>query len=500
MRRNCGSRARRTTPSASSGWSKRASARSPGGRAPLDDGDEADALDAGRAARGGARRDGAASAAGLERRARRRAGAPRRRRRARPTAATGRRRDGARPSRRRSGQTRNEAPPPAEARDATNDDGRLATFSARLGDLAAATDATFRDLAAWRAVLDLADALSLAEREAARGELAALLAERLPEPARDAPRLDADLLALVDRLDQDFDLARVANDAKRLPEGPRRARLADWLAACAAERAMAKRRAGGRAAYRLADGLPLIPPEDRQPALARADLIAIYEAQARGEKLDLRRAWRGAWTAALFPGVISAARDAPLLALAALGLEAAAFVFAVAAGAHIFEAGADAIGRVETAAALAILVAARLAAMSLWPFFAVRRAAARVRRADRAGYSTPAGRRPILSRRLGAHPFFGVLAVLAGFVDLTTASARSASSSPPSTLPNERASPIYLTGILCMKYNRLDLFRTICYQPLIADKFVSDATWIAARRVAPADFGRSLVRRRGTFV
>ncbi len=100
-------------------------------------------------------------------------------------------------------------------------------------------------------MLDLADALSLAEREAARGELAALLAERLPEPARDAPRLDADLLALVDRLDQDFDLARVANDAKRLPEGPRRARLADWLAACASERAMAKRRAGGRAAYRL---------------------------------------------------------------------------------------------------------------------------------------------------------------------------------------------------------------------------------------------------------
>jgi hypothetical protein len=319
------------------------------------------------------------------------------------------------------GPERAEAPPPDAARGATTDDGgALAALRARLRDLAAAPDATFRDLAAWRAALDLADALSLAEREAARGELAALLAERLPEPGRDAPRLDADLLALVDRLDQDFDLARVANDAKRLPEGPRRARLADWIAACAAERAMAKRRAGGRAAYRLADGLPLIPPEDRQPALARADLIAIYEAQARGEKLDLLRAWRGAWTAALFPGVISAARDAPLLALAALGLEAGAFVFVVAAGARVSEAGADRIGRFEIAAALAILLAARLAAMTLWPFFAVRRAAARVRRADRAGYSTPAGRRPILSRRLGAHPFFGVLAVLAGFVDLTT--------------------------------------------------------------------------------
>ena len=188
---------------------------------------------------------------------------------------------------------RDEAPPPAKARDATSDDNRLATLSARLGDLAAAPDATFRDLAAWRAVLDLADELSLAEREAARGELAALLAERLPEPARDAPRLDSDLLALVDRLDQDFDLARVANDAKRLPEGPRRARLADWLAACASERVMAKRRAGGRFAYRLPTGLPLIPPEDRQPALARVDLIAIYEAQARGEKFKLRLALAG---------------------------------------------------------------------------------------------------------------------------------------------------------------------------------------------------------------
>jgi len=315
--------------------------------------------------------------------------------------------------------TRNETPPPAKPRDATSDDSRLATFSARLGDLAAATDARFRDLAAWRAVLDLADALSLAEREAARGELAALLAERLPEPAREAPRPDPELIALVDRLDQEFDLARVANDAKRLPELSRRARLADWLAACASERAIANRRAGGPTAYRLANGLPLIPPEDRQPALARADLIAIYEARARGQKLNLRLAWRGAWMAALFPGVVAVARDAPLLALVALGLETIGFVIAVAAGSQFSEAGADALGRVETAGALSILVAARLVVMSAWPFFAVRRAAARVRRADRGGYSTSAGRRPILSRRLNAHPFFGLLTILFGFVDLT---------------------------------------------------------------------------------
>jgi hypothetical protein len=316
------------------------------------------------------------------------------------------------------GPERNETPPPAKAREAAGDEGLLATFGTRLAERAAATDASFRDLAAWRTVLDLADALSLAEREAARGELAALLAERLPEPARDAQRLDSDLIALVDRLDQDFDLVRVANDAKRLPEGPRRALLADWLAACAAERAMAKRRAGGRRAYRLPTGLPLIPPADRQPALGRVDLITIYEAEARGQKLNLRLAWRGAWTAVFFPSAVGAARDAPLLGLAALGLEVCAFVVALAAGDHFSEAGADAVGRAEAAAALAIVVGARLAAISLWPIFAVRRASARVRRADRAGYSTAAGRRPILSRRLNAHPFFGVLAVLAASVDL----------------------------------------------------------------------------------
>ena len=310
------------------------------------------------------------------------------------------------------------SPPPPKASDTTSDDNCLATLKARLADLAIAPDSTFRDLAAWRAVFDLADELSLAGREAARGELASLLAERLPEPARDAPRLDADLLALIERLDQDFDLARVANDAKRLPEGPRRARLADWLAACAAERAMAKRRAGGRAAYRLPSGLPLIPPDDRLPALARADLIAIYEARVSGRKLDLLRAWRSAWAAALLPGLISAARDAPLLALAALSLEATAFIVAFAAASQFSESGANALGRFEAAVALAILIVARLVVLSLWPFFAMRRASARVRRADRAGYSTPAGRRPILSRQLNAHPFFGVLAVLAMFVDL----------------------------------------------------------------------------------
>jgi len=314
------------------------------------------------------------------------------------------------------GPERNEASPP-DARAAPEADTPFAAFRARLAERAGAADETFDDLGEWRAVLDLADALSLAERETARGELAALLCDRLPEPPRDAPRLDADLLALVDRLDQDFDLTRVANDAKRLPEGPRRARLADWLSACAAERERSRRLAHGPAAYRLPSGLPLVPQEDRQAAFGRADLTAIYEAWARGGGLNVRLALEGAWTAIALPGAVALARDAPRLALIALGLEAAGFVVGVASVEHFSATSADAIGRSEAAAALAIVIAARAATIALWPRFAVRRAAARVARADRAGLSTVAGRRPILARRFGESPFFALAALLAGFFD-----------------------------------------------------------------------------------
>ena len=317
------------------------------------------------------------------------------------------------------GAERDPPPPPALPHLTLRDDEPLAAFRARLAERAATPDERFFDLAAWRAVLELADALSLVERVAARGELAALLAERLPEPPRDAPRLDAEVLALVDQLDQAFDLARVANDAKRLPEGPNRARLADWLAACAAERAMSKRRAGG-AGYRLPSGLPLIPPDDRQSAFGRVDLMSIYESWARGGRLDLSLAWRGAWAAIALPGAVATARDAPLLALMALGLEAGAFAFSVAAAGHFSAAGADAIGRIYATIALAILAAARVATIVLWPRFAVRRAAKRVRRADRAGFSTLAGRRPILALRFSANPFYALAAFLAGLFDATT--------------------------------------------------------------------------------
>ena len=58
--------------------------------------------------------------------------------------------------------------------------------------------------------------------------------------------------------------------------------------------------------------------------------------------------------------------------------------------------------------------------MSLWPRFAVTRAAARVRRADLSGLSTPIGRRPTLSRRFTGHAFYALAAFLAGAVDVIT--------------------------------------------------------------------------------
>ena len=310
------------------------------------------------------------------------------------------------------------APPPQRALGGGDDHDALTAFRARLAVLAGQPDPLFRDLAAWREILDLADLLSLSERESARNELAAKLVERLPDAPPGVLRHDAGLIALVDRLDRDFDLVRVANDVKRLGEGPQRTRLADWLNACAAERALARRRAGGPAAHRLPSGLPLIPPEDRWTALARSDLVAIYEALARGGPMNWPLAWRGALLAVVLPGAVAAARDAARLSLLALALEIGALGLAIASASHVAAGGADAVGRIENLAALAVLIAARVAVMSLWPRFAIRRAAARVRRADRAGLATPAGRRLTLSRRLSARAFSALAAFLAGFVDL----------------------------------------------------------------------------------
>ncbi len=322
------------------------------------------------------------------------------------------------------------APPPApEKVNATPPDralgrhsyhGVLASFRADLARLAREPEATFRDLAAWRDILALADLLSLAERESARAELAAVLIERLPDVSPNAPSFGVGLVAVIERLDRDFDLARVANDVKRFGDGPQRTRLADWLNGCAAERTLARRREGGRAAYRLPSGLPLIPPGDRLPALGRPDLIAIYEGWTRNEKTNWGLAWRGAGWALLLPGALAAARDAAWLSLIALVVEIGAFALAIFASSHFVDGGADAISRIETLAAVAILIGVRVTVMSLWPRFALARAAARVRRADLSGLSTQVGRRPTLARRFTGHAFYALASFLAGVVDVIT--------------------------------------------------------------------------------
>ena len=312
------------------------------------------------------------------------------------------------------------ATPPDRALGSHSYHGVLASFRASLARLAHQPEAVFRDLAAWQDIFALADLLSLAERESARAELAAMLIERLPDVSPNAPSFGVGLVAVIERLDRDFDLARVANDVKRFGDGPQRTRLADWLNGCAAERTLRARREGGRPAYRLPSGLPLIPPGDRLAALGRSDLIAIYDGWTRGEPTNWGLAWRGAGWALLLPGGLAAARDAARLTLIAAVLEIAAFALTIVSASHFSRDGADAIGRIENAAAVAILVLARIAVISLWPRFAVARAAARVWRADLSGLSTPVGRRPTLSRRFSGRAFFALAAFLAGAVDVIT--------------------------------------------------------------------------------
>ncbi|THD47634.1 MAG: hypothetical protein E7774_04335 [Bradyrhizobium sp.] len=310
------------------------------------------------------------------------------------------------------------APPPIPPSDGDEHDGALKAFRLRLGILTHLPELDFRDLDRWRPILDLADRMSLAERESARSELARALAERLPDVPLGAPRFDASLIAVVSRLDQNFDLMRVANDVKRIGDGPQRARLADWLNGCAMEQALARRRDGGPAAYRLPSGARLIPPEDRRAALGRNELIAIYESWTRGDRADWREIWRGSVAALLLPSAFALARDAARLALLILAVEIGAFALALASSPHIDNDGADLVGQMEATIAAAMLIGLRVAAMGLWPHFAIARAAARVRRADLAGLSTPAGRSHPLSRRFSSRAFYALATLLAGAVDL----------------------------------------------------------------------------------
>ena len=64
--------------------------------------------------------------------------------------------------------------------------------------LAAEPDATFRDLASWEAILGAGDRLGLVARDRLRGDLVALLADRLPAMPADGALPDARLLKLAD--------------------------------------------------------------------------------------------------------------------------------------------------------------------------------------------------------------------------------------------------------------------------------------------------------------
>jgi hypothetical protein len=298
----------------------------------------------------------------------------------------------------------------------------LAALRARLRALAAEPDATFRDLGSWETILSAGDRLGLLARDRLRGDLVALLADRLPALPADATPPDAGLLKLAGRLDQELDLARALTGPRRAGDELRFARLADWLNAFAAERAVARRRERGEAAYRLDNGAPLIPPEDRSAALARRDLMAIYEEVAARGRSRWRAGWGGAWAAALAPASVAALLDAPLLSLLAIAVEIAGVAVASNAlnwtATPLASAAGLRLAWIRAAAGLAILAAARLMAMSLWPSFAIRRAAKRTRRADRAGLFTPAARKPILSRRFSTTPFFTLAMLLATWADL----------------------------------------------------------------------------------
>jgi hypothetical protein len=63
-------------------------------------------------------------------------------------------------------------------------------------------------------------------------------------------------------------------------------------------------------------------------------------------------------------------------------------------------------------------IAVCLAAIFLWPRFAIQSAVRRVRRADLAGLALPAARKPVLSRRFGDRWWVRQLVIVGGLMDL----------------------------------------------------------------------------------
>jgi hypothetical protein len=307
------------------------------------------------------------------------------------------------------------APPGASAPD------EVAALRARWLALSREGDEVFWRLEAWEEILRRAGALAILERETVRRELVALFAGRLPPLADSKGYPRPEILAVLGRLAEEFDLTRPPAGSKRLSE-PNLAALADWLNAVAATREVARRRALGKAAYRSESGIPLIPQEDRAVVLGTKELIDDYDHLWRLHRRRWRPIGRIAWRAVLVPCSVCANLDAPRLAGLVLALDLATFVLAGAAlraletdgpfGSHPWRFGA------EAGLPVAAFLAARLAAIFLWPRFSIQAAVRRVRDADLAGLALPAARKAILSRRFGDRWWMRPLAIFGGLMDL----------------------------------------------------------------------------------
>ena len=308
-----------------------------------------------------------------------------------------------------------EPAPPGAALDA------VAALRARWLALNLEGDVVFWSLAAWEEILRRAGALVILERETVRRELVALFAARLPPLAQSKGHPRPEILAVLGRLEEEFDLTRPPAGSKR-PNALNLSGLADWLNAVATTREVARRRALGSAAYRSESGIPLIPQEDRGVVLGTRELIEDYDFLWRRHRRRCCPVGRIAWRATIVPSVVSANLDAPRLAGLVLALDFATFVLAgVVLRAldldrpfwdHPWRHGA------EGALPIAVFLAARLAAILLWPRFAIQSAVRRVRRADLAGLALPAARKPVLSRRFGDRWWVRPLIIFGGLMDL----------------------------------------------------------------------------------
>ncbi len=296
----------------------------------------------------------------------------------------------------------------------------LAALQARWLALSRDGDDVFWALPAWENILRRAGSLPLLEREIVRRDLVALFAARLPPLANSKGQPRAEILAVLGRLEEEFDLMRPATGSKRL--APQNASLADWLNAASRTREVERRRALGRAAYRTETGIPLIPEEDRAAVLATKELMEDYDYLLRLHRGRWRPIGRIAWRATIVPSAVCANLDAPRLASLVVMLDLVTFVLAMPAlhslGPEDSHTESLWLPFVLAGACMAAFLASRVAAIFLWPRFSIRAAVRRVRLADLKGLALPAARKAVLSRRFGDRWYVRPLVIFGGVLDL----------------------------------------------------------------------------------